>query len=242
MKILKSYKAAFLLIVLVVFAFASMASAQNARKKRKATTRPVQTQTLPAPTTEPVIISRAEDYPLGDVGLSPAIESALRSADQTENNPDEKTITELTGRIKALEAAQKDDYDVKQKRLAMNLEIIIKAEQRAESLRKQSFELIDKENSIKTKLEQIENDIRPESIDRSLAFVGSLRPEELRAARRKSLEAERSNLQTLLIEIQRTRTSVDLNVQKADQLVDRLRIKLESDIDNSLLDEPKNKP
>jgi len=121
MKILKSYKAAFLLIVLVVFAFASMAGAQNARKKRKATTRAVQTQTLPAPTTEPVIISRAEDYPLGDVGLSPAIESALRSADQTENNPDEKTITELTGRIKALEAAQKDDYDVKQKRLAMRL-------------------------------------------------------------------------------------------------------------------------
>src|SRR4030095_381707 len=179
MKILKSYRKAFLLVVLAVFAFASVASAQNSRRKRKATTRAVPVQTLPAPTTEPVIISRAEDYPLGDVGLSPAIESALRSADQVENNPDEKTITELTGRIKALEAAQKDDYDVKQKRLAMNLEILIKAEQRAESLRKQSFELLDKENSIKTKLEQIENDLRPESIDRSLAFAGSLRPQEL---------------------------------------------------------------
>ena len=238
MKILKSYKAAVLSIVLITFAFASVASAQNTRKKRKATSRAVPVQTLPAPTTEPVIISRAEDYPMGDAVLSPAIETALRSADQVENNPDEKTITELTGRIKALEAAQKDDYDVKQKRLAMNLEILIKAEQRAESLRKQSFELLEKENSIKTKLEQIENDVRPESIDRSLAFVGSLRPEELRAARKKSLEAERSNLQTLLVEIQRTRTSVDTNVQKADLLVDRLRVKLEAEIDTSLEDKP----
>ncbi|HJS52632.1 MAG TPA: hypothetical protein VJ781_12085, partial [Pyrinomonadaceae bacterium] len=98
--------------------------------------------------------------------------------------------------------------------------------------------LLEKENTIKTKLEQIENDLRPESIERSLAFVGSLRPEELRAARRKSLEAERSNLQTLLVEIQRTRTSVDTNVQKADQLVDRIRVKLEADIDTSLEDKP----
>ena len=238
MKFLKSYKAAVLLIVLVFFAMVSLASAQSPRKKRKATSRAIPMQTLPAPTTEPVIISRAEDYPLGDVVLSPAIESALRSTDQVENNPDEKTIIELTDRIKALETAQKDDYDVKQRRLAMNLEILIKAEQRAESLRKQSFELLERENAIKTKLEQIENDLRPESIERSLAFVGSLRPEELRAARKKSLEAERSNLQTLLVEIQRTRTSVDANVLKADQLVDRLRVKLEADIDTSLEDKP----
>jgi len=237
MKILKSYKAALLLLLVIVFASASVATAQT-RKKRKTTSRAIPVQTLPAPTTEPVIISRAEDYPMGDVVLSPAIETALRSADQADNSPDEKTITELTDRIKALEAAQKDEYDVKQKRLAMNLEILIKAEQRAESLRKQSFDLLEKENSIKTKLEQIENDLRPESVDRSVAFTGSLRPEELRAARRKSLEAERSNLQTLLAEIQRTRTSVDANVVKADQLVERLRVKLEADIDTSLEDKP----
>jgi hypothetical protein len=241
MKILNSYRFTFLLLVLLVFAFATLASAQGPRKKRKAPSRAVPIQTLPAPTTEPVIISRAEDYPMGDAVLSPAIETALRSVDQVENNPDEKTITELTDRIKALEAAQKDEYDVKQKRLALNLEILIKAEQRAESLRKQSFELLEKENAIKTRLEQVENDLRPESIERSLAFVGSLRPEELRAARKKSLEAERSNLQTLLVEIQRTRTSVDTNVQKADQLVDRLRVKLEAEIDTSLEDKP-NKP
>jgi len=238
MKILRSYKASILLLLLVFFALTSLAAAQGTRKKRRATSRAVPVQTLPAPTTEPVIISRAEDYPMGDAVLSPAIESALRATDQAENDPDEKTVTELTDRIKALEAAQEDDYDIKQKRLPMNLEILIKAEQRAESLRKQSFELLEKENTIKTKLEQIENDLRPESIERSLAFVGSLRPEELRAARRKSLEAERSNLQALLVEIQRTRTSVDTNVQKADQLVDRIRVKLEADIDTSLEDKP----
>ena len=75
MKILRSYKTAVLLIVLIFFAFAAIAGAQTPRKKRKAASRPVPMQTLPAPTTEPVIVSRAEDYPMGDVVLSPAIES-----------------------------------------------------------------------------------------------------------------------------------------------------------------------
>jgi predicted nucleic acid-binding Zn-ribbon protein len=120
----------------------------------------------------------------------------------------------------------------------LNLDILTKAEQRVESLRKQSFEMTDKENAIRTKLEQIESDLRPESIERNIAFVGSLRPEELRTARKKSLESERTNLQNALTEIQRTRTNLDLNVQKADFLVERLRVKLEAEIDSALEDNP----
>ena len=237
MKIFKPSISYVLPALAVLLAFTSFADGQT-RKKRTTASRAQVVQMPPAPTTEPVIISRAEDYPADDVVLSPAIQTALRTADQTDTNPDEKTITELTDRIKALEAAQKDDYDQKQKRLSMNLEILIKAEQRAESLRKQSFEMFEKENTIKTRLDQIENDLRPESIDRSVAFVGSLRPEELRAARRKNLEAERTNLQNLLTEVQRTRSALETNVQKADQLVERLRVKLEGDIDTSLEDKP----
>jgi len=225
------------LVVAILLGLASFANAQP-KKKRTATSRVQPVQMAPAPTTEPVIISRAEDYPSDDVVLSPAIQTALRTADPADSNPDEKTIAELTDRIKALETAQKDDYDQKQKRLAMNLDILTKAEQRAESLRKQSFDMFEKENSIKTKLDQIENDLRPEAIERSTAFLGSLRPEELRATRKKNLEAERANLQNLLIEVQRTRSSLDINVQKADQLVDRLRVKLEADIDASLEEKP----
>jgi hypothetical protein len=120
----------------------------------------------------------------------------------------------------------------------LNLDILTRAEQRAETLRKQLFEMIDKENQIKTRLDQIENDIRPEMLERSVAFAGSLRPEELRDNRRKNLEVDRNNLQKLLTEIQNTKSSLELNVQKADTLVEKLRFRLEKEIDKALADEP----
>jgi len=235
-------KAAVRLLILVaaIFVIAAETNAQTSRTKKKAK-KPIAVQTMAAPTTEPVIISRAEDYPLDTPVLSPQVENAIKAADGVEStNNSDRIISELTDRIKALESAKKDDYDQKQKRLAMNLEILTKAEQRVESLRKLSYEMLDKENSIKTKLEQIENDLRPEMIDRSLAFQGSLRPEEVKAARKKNLEAERTNLQNMLTEAQRTRSNLDLNVQKAELLVEKLRTKLEADIDAALKDDPTN--
>ena len=41
--------------------------------------------------------------------------------------------------------------------------------------------MVDKENTIRARLDQIEVDIRPEMIERSVAVVGTLRPEECEA-------------------------------------------------------------
>jgi hypothetical protein len=141
--------------------------------------------------------------------------------------------------MKSLESSKQNAYDDRQKRLLLNLDILTRAEQRAESLRKQLFELVEKENSMKLKLETIDYDARPEMIERQVAFAGSLRPEELREARRKNLDAEKRNLSNLLVEIQATRTSLEQNVQKADQLVEKLRAVLEKDIDDALNEQPK---
>jgi hypothetical protein len=231
-------RAAFAILSIGLLVVASEAQTSKSRKRAKRT--PI-VQTAPAPTTEPVIISRAEDYQLDVPVVTTSTENAVRLTEADTPSSAEKIIAELTDRIKALESSKKDDYDQKQKRLAMNLDILTKAEQRVESLRKQSFEMLDKENSLRTRLEQIDTDLRPESIERSIAFVGSLRPEELRATRKKNLEAERINVQSLLTEVQRTRSNLDLNVQKAELLVERLRTKLEGDIDSALDDNP-NKP
>ena len=230
----------FAIVIATLSVFSIEAEAQTARSRKKAK-KPIAVQTMSAPTTEPVIISRAEDFTLDTPVLSTNIENAIRVADETEpaNNSD-RIIADLTERIKSLESVKKDDYDQKQKRLAMNLDILTKAEQRVESLRKQSFEMLEKETAFKSKLEQIDNDLRPESIDRSIAFTGSLRPEEVRAARKKNLEAERTNLQNMLTEVQRTRSNLDLNVQKAELLVEKLRTKLEADIDSALKDDTSN--
>lgn len=217
--------------------FCAEADAQTPRKKK---TKTGAAQTQPAPVqTMPEIVSRAEDFQgetqtVETVQTTPApVQTGDENAEATKNR-----IKELNARVKNLEANKKDPYEEKQKRLLLNLDILTRAEQRAESLRKQMFELIEKQNTIQARLDNIESDIRPEMIERQVAFAGTLRPEELREQRRKTLEIEKRNLQNLLTEIQNTRTNLETNVQKADQLVEKLRFKLEKDIDDALADEP----
>jgi len=225
-----------LILSVMVVVCASVASAQTNSPKRSTARKTASVQPSPTPITEPVVISRAEDYPLDGQVVPRSVTEAAKQVSL--EDPNEKIIADLNSRLKALEGDKKDDYDQKQKRLALNLDILTKAEQRAESLRKQSFELVDKENVIRTRLEQITSELRSESIDRSIAFTGSLRPEELRAARKKSLESERTNQTNMLTELQRARTALDINAAKADLLVERLRVKLEAEIDAALGDTP----
>lgn len=220
--------ARFVGLVAVACSLFITAGAQTSKSKPK----PLAT---PPPTLSGAeIISRAEDY-----------QEAPRTQPQ-EEKPVEKTTTgtsarikELTERIKKLEAERNTDYDEKQKRLLLNLDILTRAEQRSESLRKQLFEMIEKENSIKLRLDQIELDMRPEAIERSLQIAGSLRPEEVRENRRKTLLAEKSNLSSLLQQIQQHRASLDTSVNKADLMVEKLRVRLEKDIEDSFLNDDK---
>lgn len=216
--------------------FLSESAAQTSRKTKKGT---VKAQPLPTPVEAiPEIISRADDFQNEN-----QIVQVPQDQTQTGESNDDKLdktnarVKELNSRIKNIESAKKDPYEEKQKRLLLNLDILTRAEQRAENIRKQMFEMIEKESAIKTRLNNIENDIRPEVIDRQVAFAGSLRPEQLREMRKKSLEAEKLNLQNLLTEIQNTKANLETNVQKADQLVEKLRAKLEKDIDDALTDE-----
>jgi hypothetical protein len=204
---------------------------------------------IPAPTATPsgsdaMVISRADEFPDENSRAIPPDPNELKAAGVDAASL--FTLEELGNRIKNLEAGgravPKADPDEKHKRLLLNLDILTRAEQRSESLRKQVFEMLEKENAVKTKLDSLEWDLRPEVIERSTALIGSLRPEELRASRKKSLESERVNLTTLLAEIQRARATLDLSLQRADALVEKLRNKFEKEIDTALEDNPNDRP
>ncbi len=94
--------------------------------------------------------------------------------------------------------------------------------------------MIEKENTVKSRLEQIQFDSRSEVVDRAVAMVGSLRPEEIRDQRRKSLEAEKRNLESLLTQIQTSRATLESSVERADFLVEKVRLKLDKEIDDAL--------
>ena len=211
-------------------------SAQAKRRKRKPVTA---ASVVPvAQTTEPQIISRADDFP--DNGTQTVQPNQQSKADESGVKTDDssRSIDDLRRRVKSLESPKKADRDENQKRLLLDLDILTRAEQRADSLRKQLFEMIEKEGTIRTKLDQIENNIRPETIDREVAFAGTLRPEELRNMRKKNLEIERTNLTALLAEVQKTKANIDQNVEKADLLVERFRTKLEKEMDDLLTLDP----
>lgn len=218
------------------------ADGQTSKRKTKRTSRPAPVSTLVVlPQTEAEIISRAEDnLNENQIFIQPAQgvqpETFEDKIDQINTG-----VKDLKTRVKSLETTKTNEYDEKQKRLLLNLDILTRAETRSESLRKQLFDMIEKESNVKTRLSQLENESRSEMIDRSVAFSGSLRPEELRDMRRKNMESEKLNLQNLLTEIQNSRTSIETNVQKSDALVEKLRFKLEKDIDDALTaEEPKN--
>jgi hypothetical protein len=222
-------------ILLCVFGSISVADAQTKRRK-KAVSQP----------SVPVVVSQSDVYLDGNqivLGENPSTQPTAETiapepVNTTDDNGEVNTrIKELNARIKSLESTKRNEYDEKQKRLLLNLDILSRAESRAESLRKQLFEMIEKENTVKSRLEQIQFDSRSEVVDRAVAMVGSLRPEEIRDQRRKSLEAEKRNLESLLTQIQTSRTSLESNVERADFLVEKVRVKLDKEIDDALASE-----
>lgn len=199
----------------------------------------------PTPSRAPVeVISRADQY-IDENGRVVTPESGELSVGTQGSPANDPKVAELELRIRQLEAAGKDVKDEKKdlrQSLALNLDILTKAEQRVESLRKQYFEMVEKEGEIQRRLDTLEVELRPESIEKNVAFAGSLRPEALREARQKNLAAERTKLQILLTEIQRNKASIEANIVRADQLVERLRVRLEKEIDSALGDGTENYP
>ena len=221
-------------ILFGVLAGVSNIDAQTSKKKRKTTT----ATPVPVQTDGAQIISRADQFPNENQIVVPEPVPVQSNENMDENaEKTSTTIDDLSARIKALESSQKNEYDEKQKRLLLNLDILTRAEQRADSLRKQLFEMIEKQNAIQVRIDQINYDLQPAMIERYAAFAGSLRPEQVREARQKSLESEKRNLENLSLQIQTSRTSLEANVLKADAMVEKLRSKLEKDIDDALTEQ-----
>src|ERR1044072_111979 len=68
------------------------------------------------------------------------------------------------------------------------------AAETVETLRAQWLEVEGKEGDLRSRLEQLDESIKPENIERSLAGIGSTKPEQLREARRRQLTIERDGV------------------------------------------------
>src|ERR1700681_1990941 len=90
------------------------------------------------------------------------------------------------------------------------------AQEQAAKLRAQLTDVQAKEAEQQTRLQQLEEALKPENIELSLAGVGSTHPEELREQRRRQLEKERAGVRTQLDQLAASRARLETAISAAD--------------------------
>ncbi len=111
----------------------------------------------------------------------------------------------------------------KQQKLVLGMQLLIQAEQRMATAERRQVELVEKEGQFRARLAQIENDLNPQSLDRSIAFEGSTQTPEIKENRRRALQAERTSLSSVLQQVSQNLQAAGNDFRDAQNLVYRLR-------------------
>src|SRR5215216_5382983 len=90
------------------------------------------------------------------------------------------------------------------------------AAESADKLRLQLIEVQAKEEALRARAEQLDEALKPENVERSLAGIGSTKPEELRESRRKQLQLERDGVAAQLKVLETSRTRLEAAILDAD--------------------------
>lgn len=146
----------------------------------------------------------------------------------------DSTLGDIADKFLPLFEKAKEAEAENENRISGRLALLTQAEQRAELLRRQLLELIEKETAYRTRIAQIDEDMRPENIERSLNPYGTTRTAELRDNRRRVLENERRGQENLLNVAAAAHMRLEEDVRQADLLVSRLREKLIPEIDRAI--------
>jgi hypothetical protein len=118
--------------------------------------------------------------------------------------------------------------ELEKDRLAATLqEQLEKEEQRGEALQLHLYEIAEKEAPLQARMEQINQQLRPESMERSLAGVGSVHPEDLRDEVKKKVVGEKVRLQMQLDLLRQDRARTQASLATTDAAIQRLKLKLQ---------------
>src|ERR1044072_5052593 len=90
------------------------------------------------------------------------------------------------------------------------------AQANAETMRAQLLEVETKQSNLQTRLQEVDEKLKPENIEKAFAGVGSTHPEELRAQRRRELEIERNGLRAQLDLLSTSHTRLEQAIARAD--------------------------
>lgn len=221
------------LAVLICAGCAFNVDAQTKRKKKTPVRRQSTVRQLPPNVVEAEIISLGADE-LGNQNSNG--NSANSQSNST--NPTAGTIrTNNANSAQTAAQADKDDAGLR------DLDRLTQAEERAEALRRQLSDSMDRESALKSRLDDLDYQLRPENIQRETAVVGSLRPEEVRESRRRLLENEKTRVNEQITRTLDSRTKLETAIASFDDLIGKLRARVQASTDNATKNAtPTNQP
>jgi hypothetical protein len=146
------------------------------------------------------------------------------AADCPESEPLRKNVQQLKGEVQLL---KRRVADLEKDRLATTIQDQLeKEQQRGEALQLHLQGIAEKEDPLQARLDQINQQLRPESIERIMAGVGSLHPEDAREEVKKRLQTERIRIQSQLDLLRQDRIRTQSSLATTDAAILRLKQKL----------------
>ena len=135
-----------------------------------------------------------------------------------------KNVQQLTAEVQRLKSKV---AELEQDRLATTIQQQLEQEeQRGEGLQLHLIEIAEKEAPLQSRVDQINQQLRPEALERILAGVGSVHPEDTREEVRKRLMSEKLRLQYQLELFRQDRLRTQASLVTTDAAIQRLKQKL----------------
>ncbi len=124
----------------------------------------------------------------------------------------------------------------RQQKLLAAFEFLNRAEQRLATLQKLKIDLSEKQTNTNSRISTVENNLRQENIDRSIAITGSTNAEEIRSNRRQLLYKQKSELNVLLNEIQDAMSDTNAEIRQTVMFLKNIRQRLSPEIEKEISD------
>jgi hypothetical protein len=214
---------------LLAVALCAAAAQTQRRQPSRRVTNPATGQATPTPE-EPRVVSTADD-PQEDPGAARRSRAARRTTRQAEPADDgaatRKVVEDLTAEMSRLN--KKVDEMETQRKVDLIMERLTRAEQRAEAVQAQLRDTLEKDANLQARVEQLDDAMRPENLNRQVAVIGTFRPDDERDRLRRQYENEKARVQSLLDVNAKQRQRLEASLASADQLVQRLRSQLDDE-------------
>jgi len=105
-------------------------------------------------------------------------------------------------------------------------DMLTKEEQRGEGLQLHLIEIAEKEEPLQARVDQLNQNLKPERIEGIMSGVGSVHPEEAREELRRRIVNERSRVQVQLELLRQDKMRTMASLRTTDDAIQRLKIKL----------------